>query len=96
LGKKDVNAALDKLDDLTKEETSMAVAMNLEVTSHVQNQILGIESAIKHAVRVLEERTQWFPTAFVHILILCPIVHKTGLERIQCLFLWGTIIGLQC
>jgi len=58
LGKQDVGDALQKLDTLTKEETSMAVAKNYEVACRVEGKMLVIESAIDQAVKALKERTQ--------------------------------------
>ena len=79
LGGTDVDDALDRLDTLTKEENLMAAAKNLEIACRIEGKVLVIESvtlSIEQAVKALKERTQWFLTAFVHILILSHIVSQ--------------------
>jgi hypothetical protein len=54
IGRTDVEDALLRLDSLTKEESLMAVAKNLEVTHHVK--ILA--ENIDDKVQAVKERTQ--------------------------------------
>jgi len=46
VGKKDVEDALEKLDGLTKEETSMTVARNLKVTHDIDENVVAIKETI--------------------------------------------------
>ena len=89
LGRTDVDDALLRLDKLTKEEISMAVAKNLEIGSRVEGKVQVIESvahSIYQALKTLKERTQWFLSVlctYRSYLLLHP---KTGTDKLQCLF----------
>jgi hypothetical protein len=85
IGRTDVEDALLRLDSLTKEESLMAMAKNLEVTHHVEHNVEEIKvlaentddrvQVIDQTVKVVEERTQWFISLFArHILSILPIV----------------------
>jgi len=79
LGRTDVDDALLRLDKLTKEESLMTAAKNLEIACHVEGKVLVLERvthSIEQAVKALKERTHWFLTAFVPIPILSPIVSQ--------------------
>ena len=79
LGGTDVDDALDRLDTLTKEEGLNAAAKNMEIACRIEGKVLvieGVTKSIDQAVKVLEKRTQWFLTTFVHILILSHIVSQ--------------------
>jgi hypothetical protein len=76
---RDVGDALERLDKLTKEESLMAAAKNMEIACRVEGKLLVIEEvtrSIDQAMKALKERTQWFLTAFVHIPILSHIVSQ--------------------
>ena len=72
IGRTNVEDALLRLDSLTKEESLMAVAKDLEVTHHVDNNVKDI----KVLVEAVKEGTQLFLSPFVHIPTLLPIVSK--------------------
>ena len=79
LGRTDVDDALERLDTLTKEESLMAAAKNLEIACRIEGEVLVIErvtNSIDQAVKALKERMQWFLTAFVHMPILSHIVSQ--------------------
>jgi len=80
IGRSDVEDALLRLDSLTKEESLMAVAQNLEVTHDVDGNVKDIKVLVKDIddkvqavdrvdqnVKVVKERTQWFPYLFIHV-----------------------------
>ena len=54
VGRTDVEDALSRLDMLTKEETSMMVMRNLEVTQHVESVVHDVDGNVK-ASKVLTE-----------------------------------------
>ena len=65
IGGSDVQDALLQLDSLTKEESLMAVARNLEVTHHVDDNVKELKvlaednaQVIEEAVKEAKERTQ--------------------------------------
>ena len=63
MGRTDVEDALLRLDSLTKEESLMAVANNLEVTYHVDGSVKHIKvlaEDIDENVKAVKERTQSF------------------------------------
>ena len=66
MGRRDVEDALFRLDLLTKEESLMAVAKNLEVVHHIHQN-----------VKTTNERTQWFLSVFVQVpTLFSPCVLK--------------------
>jgi hypothetical protein len=60
MGKTDVEDALLRLDSLTKEESLMAMAKNLEVTHQVDRNVKEIKVLV-------EERRQWSISLFTHV-----------------------------
>ena len=70
MGRTDVEDALIRLDSLTKEESLMAVAKNLEVTYHVDGNVKDIKvlagdidekvDRVDQNMRAVKERTQSF------------------------------------
>jgi hypothetical protein len=61
MGKSDVEDAVLRLDSLTKEESLMAVAKNLEVTHDVDGNVKDIKvlaEDIDENVKVVKERKQ--------------------------------------
>ena len=68
MGRTEVEDALDRLDTLTKEETSMAVTRNLEVTHRVDGNVMGVKGtvhnidgnveAIKEVIRVVNDSVE--------------------------------------
>jgi len=88
LGRTDVDDALLRLDTLTKEESLMAVAKNLEIGCRLESGVLVIERvthSIDQAVKALKERKQWLPPLCTYRSnrLLYP---KTGSDELQCLF----------
>ena len=80
--KTDVEDALLWLDSLTKEESLMAVAKNLEVTHQVKilaedidGKVRAIDRVDKN-VKVVKERTQLFPSLVMHAPTLFLIVSQ--------------------
>jgi coenzyme F420-reducing hydrogenase alpha subunit len=60
IGKAEIQDALERLDMLTKEETGMAVARNLEVTHVVDQNVKTVEEVVRgidNNVMVVEEVT---------------------------------------
>jgi len=80
IGRRDVEDALLRLDFLTKEESLMAVARNLEVADHIDGNVdeikvlaEGIDDKVQRVdenVKTANERTQWFLSVFVRVLTL--------------------------
>ncbi|KAH9985686.1 hypothetical protein BJV77DRAFT_1152736 [Russula vinacea] len=68
MGRTEVEDALDRLDTLTKEETSMAVTRNLEVTHRVNGNVMAVKGtvhnidgnveAIKEVIRVVNDSVE--------------------------------------
>jgi hypothetical protein len=89
IGRRDIEDALLRLDVLTKEESLMAVAKNLEVAYRVDgnvNEIKVLAEDINDKVQAIErvypsvkmanERTQWILSVFVQVPTLFPVVLK--------------------
>ena len=57
MGKTDVEDRLQRLDSLTKEETLMAVTRNLEVTHHVDGNVMAVKG-IAHNIDGNVEETK--------------------------------------
>jgi len=84
IGRRDVEDALLRLDLLTKEESLMAVAKNLEIAHHVDGNVNEIKvlaediddkvQRVDHNVKTANERTQWFLSVFVQVPTLFPVV----------------------
>jgi hypothetical protein len=63
MGRTDIEDALLRLDSLTKEESLMAAAKNLEVTYHVDGNVKDIKvlaEDIDENVKAVKERTRSF------------------------------------
>ena len=76
IGRTDVEDALLRLDSLTKEESLMAVAKNLEVIHDVKVLAEDIDDKVQGVdqnVKAVKERTQWFLSVFTHVPTLFPI-----------------------
>jgi hypothetical protein len=79
MGRTDVEDALLRLDSLTKEESLMAAAKNLEVTYHVDGNVKDIKvltEDIDENVKAVKERTQSFLSLLAHVPILFSVVTK--------------------
>ena len=73
--------ALLRLDSLTKEESLMAVARNLETTHRIDDIVRGVDSNVKetktltevidHNVKETKDGTQPFLSVFLHVPTLC-------------------------
>jgi hypothetical protein len=86
MGRTDVEDALIRLDSLTKEESLMAMASNLEVTQHVEHDVKEIKALAEDTddrVQVIEERTQGFIPLFRHAACANPI-HMVSANRNRC------------
>jgi hypothetical protein len=67
MGKTDVEVALLRLESLTKEESLMVLAKNLEVTNYVHEDVKGMKvltEDINQYMKTVQERTPWFLTSF--------------------------------
>jgi len=86
MGRTDVEDALLRLDALTKEESLMAVAKNLEVTYHVDGNVKDIKvlaedidekvqviDRVDQNLKAVKERTRSFLSIFSHIPTLFPV-----------------------
>src|SRR6266850_3699464 len=76
MGTSDVEDAVLRLDSLTKEESLMAVAKNLEVIHDVKVLAEDIDDKVQGVdqnVKAVKERTQWFLSVFTHVPTLFPI-----------------------
>jgi uncharacterized protein YoxC len=83
MGRSDVEDAVLRLDSLTKEESLMAVAKNLEVTHDVDVNVKDIKKlaedidgkvqGVDENVKAVKERTQWFLSVLTHVPTLFPI-----------------------
>jgi hypothetical protein len=100
IGKSGVEDALLRLDSLTKEESLMVVAKNLEVAHRVKELAEDIDDKMQVIGRVdqnvvaVKERTQWFLTLFLHVLNPFPIASQIGAdEQERLLFVGSTSIG---
>jgi len=77
MGRIDIEDALLRLDLLTKEESLMALAKNLEVTHHVKVLAEDIDDKVQrvdHNVKTTNERTRWFLSVFVQVPTLFPVL----------------------
>ena len=79
IGRTGIEDALLRLDSLTKEESLMAVAKNLEVTHHVDSNVKDI----KVLVEAVREGTQSFLSPFVHVPTLLSYCIQTGTDEQQ-------------
>ncbi len=78
IGKTDVEDALLQLDFLTKEESLMAGAKNLEVAHRVNDRVEAIEwvtHSVDQTTKAVKERTQLF-LSFVKVPTLFPILSQ--------------------
>lgn len=77
MGKTDVEDALLRLDSLTKEESLMAVARNLEATHRVDDVVRCVDANVKetkvltevidHNVKETKDGTQPFLSVLMHV-----------------------------
>jgi hypothetical protein len=70
VGRKDVEEAVLRLDMLTKEESLMVMARNLEVTQATKVLVEDNVKRIEGVARSVDNGTQHFLSVFVHIPIL--------------------------
>jgi len=77
LGRKDVEEALLRLDVLTKEESLMMLARNLEVTQHADRVIHDVDNGTQHFLSVLMH----IPTLF--LFPSCPNIVTHELKRLS-------------
>jgi hypothetical protein len=69
VGRTDVEDALERLDAVTKEETPMTVARNLEVTHHVDNNVeemKGVIHDVDHNVKATRDGMQPLYNPYAH------------------------------
>ena len=82
MGRTVVEDALLRLDSLTKEESLLAMAGNLEATHRVDNVVRDVDGNVKetktlaevinHNVKATKDGTQRFLSIFMHALIFFP------------------------
>ena len=97
IGKRDVEDALLRLDLLTKEESLMAMAINLEVAHHVDGNVNEIKvlaediddkvqtiERVDQNVKTVNERTQClFLSVFVQVPTVFSRCSKTGMNELR-------------
>jgi hypothetical protein len=72
IGRTDVEDALQRLDTLTKEETLMTAARNLEVTHHVDDNVAAVKEVtqgVRDDMKVVEKVTRRVDHGANYILI---------------------------
>jgi hypothetical protein len=86
IGRSDVEDAVLRLDSLTKEESLMAVAKNLEVIHDVKVLAEDIDDKVQaidrvdQNVKVVKERTQSFPSLFIQVTCTDTISYRHVLK----------------
>ena len=107
MGRTVVEDALLRLDSLTKEESLLAVARNLEATHYVDSVVRGVDGNVKEIKTLAEEinrnvkstkdGTQRFLSIFMHALIFfphCSLKQKRTKQNVCC-FLTLTLPNVE-
>ena len=89
VGRREVEDALLRLDSLTKEESLMAVARNLEATHFVDRIVRGVDTNVKAA----KEGMHYFLSPCLYRPFFSPLRPKTEAHEIKRLLLPDTHIA---